>query len=181
MRILAIVADIDPHGLGGAERHFVEVLKRLAPKLEEATVLVGPDESIKEIFKNHKNIDVIKVNYPHISNLYWLFFILWATPKAIILSMKNKYDLIWAKQEMPQAPVGALVKIFTEIPLYITAQNPRLHKEEFVGLTMFSDLLTPIVSWSFRTADVVAAVSMYSAKLAREMGAKKVVVIPNGF
>lgn len=73
------------------------------------------------------------------------------------------------------------------MPLYVTAQNPMLHKEELVMRgwlrplqSGIANLLTPLISWSLQQADVVAAVSQYSANLARKMGARDVVVIPNG-
>lgn len=180
MKILAVVADISRDNLGGAETYFVEVLKRLSLRLQKVTVLVGPDVSIKKEFKSWTNIEVVPVTYPHIHNLYGVFYVLFSLPVALWLAWRNKYDLIWAKQEYPQAQVGAITKLLTGIPLYVTAQNPNLHVEEFIGSKIFAGLLTPVISFAFRRADVVAAVSNYSAGLARKMGGKGVVVIPNG-
>lgn len=176
MKILAICADIYPGKLGGAEVHFVEVLKRIAPKLETAIVFVGPNPPHFPKFPD--NVTFKTVPYPHIPNLYGILYILFATPVAIITALKLKPNLIWAKQEFPQAQVGALVKLFTGKPLYITSQNPLLGEEELVGKG--GDIATFLVSLAFRVADTVAAVSSYSADQARKLGAKHVVVIPNG-
>ncbi len=178
MKVLAIVADLSESHLGGAESHFVEVLKRVAPKIESITVFVGPNVPD---FPDIPNIMFRTIKYPHITNLHGLFYILFAAPIAILESLKYQPDLIWAKQEYPQAQIGALIKIVTGKPLYITSQNPNLIKEEFSGpLKFFSDLLTPLIAFSFHQADVVAAVSSYSANQARKLGAKKVIIIPNG-
>ncbi len=50
MKILCIVADIKFNKYGGAERHFIEVLKRILPKINKAVILVGGDDSIKQEF-----------------------------------------------------------------------------------------------------------------------------------
>ena len=175
MKVLAITADIFPEKLGGAERHFVEIAKRLISKLEKLAVLVGNGGSIKKILPD---AEIITVSYPRVPNFFGLFYILWATPKAIALTRGDKYDLIWAKQEYPQAQVGALVKLITKIPLYITSQNPLLGEEEFIGFG--GKLATFLVSLAFRQADIVAAVSAFSAHAAKKLGAKKVFIIPNG-
>ncbi|MBI4099486.1 glycosyltransferase [Candidatus Microgenomates bacterium] len=158
MKILAIVADIYPEKLGGAEVHFVEVAKRITSKVE--------------------SLLIPRVSYPHLPNLSGLFFILFATPVMIYNAVKYRPDLIWATLDFPQAQVGALVKLFTGRPLYITSQNPLLGEEELVGIG--GQGVTFLVSLAFRQADVVAAVSSYSAAQAKRLGAKKVIVIPNG-
>lgn len=188
MKILAITADIFPNNLGGAEMHFVKVLHELAPRTEKITVLVGPDDSLKQDFKDNPNIDFVTVDYPHIPNFFGFIYIFYATPKAIWLTIKNRHDLVWAKQEYPHAQVGALVKMICRIPLYITTQNPSLHTEEFVFkgnapkpvINFLTNFISPFISYAFKQADVVAAVSQYSAQLAKRIGAKQVVVIPNG-
>lgn len=157
MKILAITANIREGKLGGAETHFVEVTKRLSSKVE----IVCP-----------------KVNFPRVPNSTGLLFILWATPAMVWLAFKNRPDLIWATLDFPQAQVGAITKIFTGVPLYITSQNPLLGEEELVGFG--GRFVKFLVTFAFRQANTVAAVSTYSAKLARKFGAKRVVIIPNG-
>lgn len=184
MRIFCLVADIHFNKYGGAEMHFVEVLKRNLLKLEKAVVLVGPDDSIKSEFANFKNIEIISVNYPHVINLHGFIYIFYALIKAFQIFRKEKFDLIWAKQEYPQAVVGAILKTLFKTPLYITCQNPLMHKEELVAsnfiVEKFKNFLTPVISWSFSKADVVACVSRFSEINAKKMGAKNTVVIPNG-
>ncbi len=157
MRVLVIAADILPEKLGGAERHVVEVVKRLTPKVDFL---------------------IPKISYPHIPNLSGLFYILFATPIMLYQVVKFRPNLIWATLDFPQAQVGALVKIFTVKPLYITSQNPLLGEEELVGKG--GVIVTFLVSLAFRVANTVAAVSSYSAKKAKKLGAKNVVIIPNG-
>lgn len=157
MRVLAITAENNPERLGGAEKHFVEVAKRLRGKVD----LIIP-----------------KVDYPRIPNLMGLLYILFATPTMIYQVIKTRPDLLWATLDFPQAQVGALVKSFTGVPLYITSQNPLLGEEELVGFG--GRLVKFFVSFAFRQSDIVAAVSSYSANLAKKLGAKNVVIIANG-
>lgn len=158
MKVLVITADISPKKLGGAESHFVEVSKRITPKLEK---LLTP-----------------KVNFPHLTNLSGLFYILFATPVIVYYAFKYRPDLIWATLDFPQAQVGAITKILTGVPLYITSQNPMIGEEELVGFG--GKFVKFLVTFAFHQAHTVAAVSSYSAKLAKNFGAKYVVVIPNG-
>lgn len=157
MKVLAITADIDPQNLGGAESHFVEVAKRLAPKID----ILSP-----------------KISYPHIPNLTGIFYILFATPVMLYQSIKFKPNLIWATLDFPQAQVGALVKLLTGRPLYVTSQNPMIGNEELVGTG--GGFVKFFVSWAFRQTNIVAAVSSYSAKLAKKLGAKNITIISNG-
>ncbi len=53
-----------------------------------------------------------------------------------------------------------------------------LGEEELVGIG--GVLVKFLVSFAFRFADTVAAVSNYSANLAKKMGAKNIIIIPNG-
>lgn len=187
MKVLAIAADLNISSIGGAEAHFIEVLKRISPKIKSVTVFVGKSLSIKSCFLDCPNVEFITVDYPRIQNFSWLFYILYVVPKAVIQCRKSKYDLVWVKQEY-LGLAGLFIKLFTGLPLYITAQNPNLASEEWVAKgtlfhlmqKLFANKLAPLFMAGFRKADVVAAVSTYSANLATKMGAKRVVVIPNG-
>ncbi len=158
MKVLVITANIDKNNLGGAEHHVIEVSKRLAPKLE---ALIMP-----------------KIYLPQIGNLTWLFYFIFATPVMLYHALRSKPDLIWATLDFPQAQVGAIVKLCTGIPLYITSQNPLLGEQELVGFG--GGVVKFFVAWAFGRADTVAAVSTFSANQATKLGAKHVVVIPNG-
>lgn len=183
MKILCIAADLIPQKLGGAEVHVVEVVKRLAKK-HQITLVVGPQTAIKKILPD--SIRVIPVAYPKIPNLFGLSFILFGFFR--LQKLEKDFDLIWAKQCFPQAPLAVLIKKKLNRPLYVTAQNPMLHQEELVIkgrlLSFFkkplTSVLTPLISWSLKKSDLVAAVSTYSEKLAHDLGAKKTTIIPNG-
>ncbi|MEK7565626.1 MAG: glycosyltransferase family 4 protein [Patescibacteria group bacterium] len=175
MKILAIAADIDPQRIGGAEAHFVEVLKRIAPKLEKVTVLVGNNTSLKNLFIKDENVEIIKVLYPKIQNLNWLTYSIFCIPYAL----KYKFDLIWVKQEY-LVNAGAVIKFITGKPLYVTCQNPNVAGEEWNLSRTITPIFTRFLMFGLRFADTVAAVSHYSANLAKKYRAKRVVIIPNG-
>ncbi len=184
LAIACIAADLKPGALGGAEMAAVETIKRLS-KSHSIIVFVGNNTNIRSLFP--KNVDVIPIYYPRIPNLMGVFYILFGIPQIVWHLMNKPVDVLWAKQEFPQAVVGAIVKKILKKPLYVTIQNPRMHEEELVvtGATRFlkqflPKLLTPLLSWSYTQADTLAAVSTCSARETRNMGGKNVIVIPNG-
>lgn len=164
MRILAIAGELDPQRIGGAEAHFIEVSKRISPKVEKLTVI--------------SNID-----YPHAPNFNWLFYSIFVLPKAL----REKFDLIWLKQEY-LVWAGWFLKLLTGKPVYVTCQNPNLATEEWVGKGImakffqkyFGGAFNHFLMFPLRFMDTVAAVSSYSANLAKRYGANKVVIVPNG-
>lgn len=172
MKLLTIAGDIDLERIGGAEAHFIEVLKRIASKLEKVTVLVGENTGLRNIFINSSNVEIVKIKYPKIQNLSWLTYSIFCLPCAL----KYKFDLIWVKQEY-LVNVGVIIKFITGKPLYVTCQNPNVASEEWnFPFKIFDRFLM----FGLRFADSVAAVSSYSANLAKKYGAKRVVIIPNG-
>lgn len=185
MTIIGIAADILPGKFGGAESHLFEVCLRLAKK-HRILLFVGPDTQIQPSFP--KSVKVIPIYYPKIPNLYGLTYIIFGLPQIVFHLRHTPFNVIWAKQSYPQAQVGALTKMIFHKPLYITAQNPQLHLEELVITGkllqpfrhLLSHFITPLISWSYSKADLIAAVSQYSATLARQYQAKTVIVIPNG-
>jgi glycosyltransferase involved in cell wall biosynthesis len=195
MHIACIAADLIPGKLGGAEVHCVEVVKRLSQK-HTITLFVGEDTSIQKLFS--KNVTVVPVKYPKIPNLTGLAYILFAYPQISSyfvlrtsspeLAEGSHPDIIWSKQCYPQSVLGARLAKKFNLPHYITAQNPRLLHEELVVKgsllkplhSWLATMLDPLIKRAFASADLVAAVSTYSAEAAKEYGAKKVVIIPNG-
>src|SRR3990170_5477813 len=184
MRVAVISADLLPDRLGGAEVHAVELIKRLAEREHTFDVFVGASTKISNTFP--KNVTVHAVSYPKIPNLYGLAYIMFA-PKQIKRLLRGRdIDLIWAKQVFPQGVVAAVIARHLKRPLYMTAQNPLDYKEELVmkGLIPFKNLLpnllTPLVSFALKRADVVACVSRYAKEQADKLGARRSVIIPNG-
>lgn len=187
MVIVCIAADLIPGSLGGAEVHAVEVIKRLARR-HQIILFVGKDTSIRVLFPH--NVTVVPVIYPRIPNLMGLSYILFGYPQILskIYHLSSNIDIVWAKQSFPQGVVAARLKNKIKVPLYITAQNPRLHYEELVLKGFYlkpfhfllAKLIDPLISWSYSKADMVAAVSRYAGKLAKSYGAKHIKIIPNG-
>ena len=185
LTIVCVGADLIPDKLGGAEKHAIEVINRLA-KTHKILLFVGSDTSIKTFIP--KTVEIFPVVYPKIPNLFGISYIIFGFFQIRRILAARHFDLLWAKQTYPQAPLAVLLKMTLKRPVYVTAQNPMLHQEELVikgkvlvPLQRFlAGLLTPLISWSLSRSDVVAAVSNYSANLAKKMGAKKVVIIPNG-
>jgi len=183
--IACIAADLIPGNLGGAESHIVQAISHLTTSYH-IILFVGSNTSITSHLPT--SVSVYPVYYPKIPNLHGLFYILCGLPQILFRLLHQPPQLLWAKQSYPQAPLATLLKLILHRPLYITAQNPHLHLEELVIQgsllsrfhTTLASLLTPLITFSFHHSDTVAAVSYYSTKLAQDLGAKHVIVIPNG-
>lgn len=184
MRIAVIAADLIPGNLGGAEIHLIEVLKRLAKKSYNFELFVGPDTEISKTLPSNTNVHPVK--YLKTPNLYGLSYLIFAVLHVERVLRELDVDIIWAKQVFPQAVVGAILSKRLKKPLYVTAQNPLAYKEELTikGPIPFKDkipnLLTPLIKFALKNADIVAAVSTYSKLQAMKLGAKQTTVIPNG-
>lgn len=183
--VVCIAADLDPKKLGGAEVHLIETLKLLHHNYN-FILFTGPNDHIKSILP--KSIQVVTVDYPKIPNFYGLSYITFGYFQIIKHLNHTNFDLIWAKQSFPQAPIAVLIKKRYKKPLYVTVQNPLLHKQELVlkgplikpFQQLFANLLTPMIAYSLKQANTISAVSTYSANLCQSLGTSKPIVIPNG-
>lgn len=190
MRILAIAADIRPNHLGGAEWHFLEILKRFPQDYTVDVVLASDcitDPKISALEKKGQ-LKQFPIFYPHIPNFFWASFILFSFPTLLGLCRRHHYNLIWAKQELPQGLAAVLLKWIFNIPIYLTTQSARLEKDELVVKGPMPSVvkiklqacLTPLIALAFKHADYVGAVSNFAASVAKEHGAKKIAIVPNG-
>ncbi|OGY18524.1 MAG: hypothetical protein A2900_03310 [Candidatus Chisholmbacteria bacterium RIFCSPLOWO2_01_FULL_50_28] len=184
MHIAVVAADLLPERLGGAEVHVVELIKRLAERDHTFDVFVGHSTEIAKTFPH--NVTIHPIKFPEIPNLYGLSYIMFAPIQIKRVLRGKSIDLVWAKQVFPQGVVAAILAGHLKRPLYMTAQNPLDYKEELVmkGLIPFKNLLpnllTPLVSFALKRADVVACVSRYAKEQADKLGARRSVIIPNG-
>lgn len=188
MKLLAIASDLNIDDFGGAEYNFVEITKRISTNFEEVCIILGSNDSVKKLLHKNKNIRCKAVWYPRITNFMGLFYILFATIPAIFEYLKLKPDIIWAKQEFPQGVIGVILKVAFRKTLFVTTQSARLHKDELVITgnvpLVIKNLFTRIAGFAinivFKQADIVLAVSKFSAKEAKSRGAKSIVIVPNG-
>ncbi len=187
MKLFVIAADINPGDFGGAEYHLIEVLKRISPRFEKVTLFLGSSSKIKELFPKPTNIEFVTITYPRITNFVGILYIIFALPKIVRYYFHDKPEIVWAKQEFPQGVIGAILKKFGKFKLIVTSQSARLYKDELVAVGLpkiiagvFSYLAKLLVSVSFKNADVVSAVSSFSAGESKSLGATKTVIIPNG-
>lgn len=183
-RILIFSLVYYPRFVGGAEVAVKEITDRLGPDSFSAeggpafgwdmvTLRAGMSRSekignvtIHRTIPKFVPISVAKHLFP--------FFAFW---KACSLHRKNRYDAVWSIMAN-YAGFGALFfkLVHPNVPFVLTLQegDPIPYIKKRVGV------LYPLFKRIFTKADTVTAISTYLADWAREMGAKRVEVVPNG-
>lgn len=172
--------------IGGAEIFMKRVCEYLVSKGYHVDVVTGlwrkPDiliENWNSKFQVINGVNVYRTRTLDIKYIKTLSCIPPISIKSYSLDKINDYDIIHS-HIFPGMVCGAILKkINKRKKLIITVQGGDLADyKETTGA--FGGVLKPIIAWSLKNADIVHAVSSYTANLAKLIGAKKVVVIPNG-
>jgi len=178
MRIAMLIDLFYPYQLGGAERQFYELAKRLAKRHEVHVYtlrLMG-----REREEVHEGIRIHRVGLAHPLNKRSILALLSFFPFALIALLRDlrKFDLIHANQ------VAGLLSFFlwpSKRPFLVTIHDLYLGKwESFAGfpLALAGRILEQILSRGIYSC--VLTVSRYSARKLLLLGAKRVAVVPNG-
>lgn len=171
--------------VGGAEIFMQNVAEKLAKK-DDIDVVTGlwakPDimtESWNDNFETINKVKVYRVKTLNIPYLKTISAILPMYGKAKKMMTEKKYDLIHAHIFPAMIPAALLKKKFPLVPMIITVQGGDLadYKE---NTGKFGFLLRLLISYAIKKADLVHAVSQSTAERAKQLGAKKIVIIPNG-
>ncbi len=97
--------------------------------------------------------------------------------KAAALHRKTHYDAVWAIMANRAGAAALLFKLFhPHAPLVLTLQEG----DPIPDIMRSVGILRPFFKMLFRCALVVTAISAYLADWAKKMGARRVVVVPNG-
>lgn len=107
-----------------------------------------------------------------------VFFPIMAVWKFWRLDRKNHYDGLWAMMSY-MGMVAALIQIFVrKVPFVLTIQDGDDFRH-ILGRKRIK-LFVPLIKMGFSRAAIVQPISNYLANWAKEMGARKINVIPNG-
>jgi glycosyltransferase involved in cell wall biosynthesis len=111
-----------------------------------------------------------------------LSYLLSALPKAIMLSRKNRYDIIHAHFIFPDGILAYLVSKFTGLPYVITAHGsdvPGYNPDRFVSM---HEMLSPFWKEIVRRCSRLICLSRYLESLLKnKMPMANISIIPNGF
>ena len=106
-------------------------------------------------------------------------FVPMAAAKAFSLDKKYSYDGAWAMMTYMLFPIALLRVLGVRIPYVLSLQEGDPFEHVFGRFHIL--LFRPLLSWGFKNASVVQAISMYLGKWAQKAGFQGVPrIIPNG-
>jgi len=185
-RILIFSTTYHPF-VGGAEVAIKEITDRLGGDFEFDMITLRFDKKLSEVEKIG-NINVYRIGFvsdsPSMSDLvksplklnkYLFPFLAWW--KAGDLHSERQYNAVWAMMAA-FAGFGAVFFEFThpKVPYLLTLQEGDPIKQ----IKKKVRFVYPLFKKIFTKADFVQTISNYLADWAKEMGAKKIQVVPNG-
>ncbi len=124
---------------------------------------------VEKIIEHSEN-DFRVIGYPkalELPVLRALGYILHGLYKALMLSTREKFDIIHAHYAFPQGFLGVLLRRIFGIPLVVT-----LHGSD-INILGRSRLTAPLVSFVLRRSSYICAVSEYLKKEALKLGAEE--------
>jgi glycosyltransferase involved in cell wall biosynthesis len=160
--------------IGGAEVAVKEITNRLGNDFDFDLITLNLDSNQKKQEKIG-NVEVYRILFK--GKCAKLLFPFIAYRYAVKLHKKNPYDVVWSIMAS-YAGFSAMFfkKKFPKIPFFLTLQEgdpiPEIKRKVFFVYPWFKQIFT--------LADHVQAVSNYLGEWSKEMGAKKISVIPNG-
>lgn len=155
--------------VGGAEIAVQEITKRL-PALSFAMVT-------RRFSRAHARREAVgAVSVMRVGGGKF-FFPLCAAWRASVLNRKNRYDAVWAIMANRAGLAALCFKLFhPRTPFILTLQEGDPLRDIMRKVGVFH----PLFKMIFRSARTVTAISSFLARWAQKMGAKNVVVVPNG-
>jgi len=176
MRILQLCAFYYPNKEGGAEVFAKELSERLA-KSNDVTMVTGKFRAGLPSPENVNGVNVVRVPMLMVQNLKLLTYLFSAVIEGI--KQRNNFDIAHGTMAFSAGTAAVALKKLLGKRAVVTIQGGDMGDyEENSG--KFGGLLKPVISWTLRNADAVHAVSRDLKRKAEELGAKGVVVIPNG-
>ncbi len=154
--------------VGGAEVAIKEITDRLS---------YFQFDLVTSNFSGEKSEEVIGgVNVYRISSFTKYLFPIKSFIRGLILQRKNHYDVVWSVMANTGFAALFLKLLFPRINFILTIQEG----DPIPQIKRRVQFVYPIFKMVFKRADQVTAISNYLSDFAREMGAKTVMVIPNG-
>ncbi len=176
-----------PRFIGGAEVSIRELTDRLSDDYEFHMITLRYDKQLPRVSQEGKvlvhrigpgftNVSVADLRKAQFRVLkVWFQFA--AFLKARQLHKQEQYDAVWGMMaHSAGVPAGLFKRFNPEVPYLLSLQegDPPEHIEQQMRI------FGPLFKDAFRRADIVQALSVFLGDWGVRMGARKVVVIPNG-
>jgi len=176
MRILELCAFYHPIHEGGAEVFAKELSERLA-KENKVLMITGRFDGKLQKKENVNGVEVVRVPMLMVSNLKLLSFLFFSVLEGI--RRRKEFDVAQGTMAFSAGTAAVVLKKLLHKRAVVTIQGGDMgdYKE---NSGKFGGIIRPVVSWTLRNADVVHAVSRDLERKARELGAKNIIMIPNG-
>lgn len=162
--------------IGGAEVAIKEITDRISDiEFHMITMRFSRADLKKEKIGN---VFVHRVGSGN-SYLSKILFIPRATFAGLHLNRAHHFDGMWAMMSYMLYPVVLMRMLGVRIPYVLTLQEGDTYEHMFHRLRVFPFL--PLLTWGFRRATVVQAISTYLGRWARKRGFKGFLeIVPNG-
>lgn len=169
--------------IGGAEIFTQNLAEYLVTKVNQVDIVTGlwnkpgiDAENWDKEFAVINGVNVYRVRTPNLKYVNVFLCLARMITKSRELDRVYDYDIIHS-HIFPAMVCGAITK--NKKKLLITLQGGDIgeYKE---SKWVIRTLEKPFISWSLRKADLVHSVSTHVANAAKKMGAKELVVVPNG-
>lgn len=164
-----------PH-VGGAEVAIKEITDRISD-IEFHMVTLRFSRADMQ----HERIGNVVVHRVGVGSTYLskILFVPLATLKGLSLCRRHRFDAAWAMMSYMLFPVVLLRVLGTKLPYALTLQEGDTYTHTFQRLRTF--IFLPLLSFGFRKAGVVQAISVYLGEWARKRGFKgPLEIISNG-
>jgi len=169
--------------IGGAEIFMQKLAEYLVAKGNQVDIVTGlwsqPDvytENWDSEFETINGVNVYRVKTLNLKFIDVLSCVLRMITKTMQLDRTHNYDVIHS-HIFPAMVCGAVTKRNKRLLITLQGGDIGEYKESNLIIRM---LEMPFINWALKKADLVHSVSNHIASVAQKIGAKKVMVVPNG-
>ncbi|EKQ54507.1 MAG: glycosyltransferase [Methanobacterium sp. Maddingley MBC34] len=177
MKIAILSNNYIPH-IGGAEIFAIELAKYLKNKGHEVDIITQKQSGVKD-FEIIDDVNVYRVNNIGIRGLGYFSATINMLRTLLKLDGEKSYDIVHSIAESPTSQVGTFFQKLKKKPHIITIQGGHLSKRD-LDSGWNNKILKKFIEWSFKNSDYLHAISLALAEESKLLGAKNVVIFPNG-
>jgi glycosyltransferase involved in cell wall biosynthesis len=188
-RVLIFSLAYFPELVAGAEVAIKEITDRLGGNVTFDMITLRLNSKLSK-FETIGNVNVYRIGFtkkdPSFKDLVSfpmylnkILYPIMASFKAYSLHRKNKYNCLWAMMTYMGMVAVIARMLIGKIPLILTIQDGDNIEKVVMGRSRIKPFVF-LIKKAFRDATIVQTISDYLSRWSVIMGAKKVVMVPNG-